>query len=105
MKRLAYAYLIGLGACFTSLSIANRPQVGRWNNLAAAMLGLSASVADSFGLRNLIFPTVVAAAVLSLIFVMAEAFRSREGWLRWAGYALWGLLALSTLWWFRPPPI
>jgi len=105
VMRLLYAYLIGLAACFISFSVANRPHGGHWNTLFAALLGMSATVANAFGQRSMTIPTVFAAAVLSLVFVLAEALRSRGSWLRWAGYALWLLLAVATFWWFAPPNI
>jgi predicted ferric reductase len=105
VKRLIYAYLIGLAACFISFSVANRPHGGHWNTLVAALLGMSATIANAFGQRSMTVPTVFAAAVLSLVFVLAEALRSRSSWLRWAGYALWVLLAVATFWWFAPPNI
>ena len=105
MMRLVYAYLIGLAACFISFSVANRPHGGHWNTLFAALLGISATVANAFGQRGMTIPTVLAAAVLSLVFVAAEALRSRGSWLRWTGYALWVLLAVATFWWFAPPNI
>lgn len=105
VMRLVYAYLIGLAACSISFSVANRPHGGHWNTLFAALLGMSTTVANAFGQRSMTGPTVFAAALLSLVFVLAEAVRSRGSWLRWAGYALWVLLAIATFWWFAPPNI
>lgn len=105
MKRLAYAYLVGLAACFISFSVAHRPHAGYWNTLFAALLGISATVAKAFGQQTLTIPTAFAAAVVALVFVLAEALRARRSWLRWVGYGLWGLLAVATLWWFKPPSI
>ena len=104
-SRLIYAYLIGLAACFISFSIAHRPNAGHCNTLFAALLGISSAIADAFGQRSLVIPTVFAAAVLALVFVIAEILRSRRSWLRWAAYGLWVLLAVATFWWFVPPNI
>jgi len=49
MKRFVYAYLIGLTACLISVWLAYRPQVGRWNFLFTAVLGISSRVADAAG--------------------------------------------------------
>ena len=105
VMRLVYAYLIGLAACFISSSVASRPNWGHWNTLFAALLGMSATVANALGQRSMTVPTVFAAVVLSLVFVLAEALRARSSWLRWMGYALWVLLAVATFWWFVPPNI
>jgi hypothetical protein len=77
VMRLLYAYLIGLAACFVSFSVANRPHGGHWNTLFAALLGVSATVANASGQRGMTVPIVFAAALLSLVFVLAEALRSR----------------------------
>lgn len=103
MKRLVYAYLVGLAACV--ISVAYRPQVGRWNLLFAAVLGISSRVADAAGSRMVPGYMALAIALLSLLFVLAEALRSRGSWLRWAGYGLCALLAVALLWWFAPPNI
>jgi hypothetical protein len=103
--RLVYAYAVGLAACFVSFSVANRPHGAHWNILFAALLGMSSTLANAFSERSMTVPTVFAAALLSLIFVLAEALRSRGSWLRWAGYAFWVLLAVATFWWFAPPNI
>lgn len=105
MKRLVYAYLIGLAACFVSISIAYRPQGSYWNILFAALLGISGTAADIFGQQSMTVPMVLAAAVLSLIFVAAEVLRSRGTWLRWVGYGLWVVLAIASFVWFAPPNI
>jgi Ca2+/Na+ antiporter len=105
VRRLIYAYLIGLAACFISFSVAHRPHGDHWNTLFAALLGMSATVADLFGQRSLAIPTIFAAAVLALVFVLAEALRARRSWIRWVGYGLWILLAVATFWWFAPPNI
>ncbi len=105
MKRLVFAYLIGLAACFISISIANRPHVGHFNHLFWALLGISSAAADVGRQRVAPIHLALAAALLSLLFVLAEAFRSRDSWLRWLGYGLWALLAVASLFWFTPPNI
>jgi len=105
MKRLVFAYLIGLAACFISVCIANRPTAGHVNFLFAALLGISSTVAN-VGHQH-VAPTqmALAAALLSLVFILAEALRSRDTWPRWLGWGLWALLAVASLFWFRPPNI
>lgn len=105
VRRLVCAYLIGVAACSISIWAANRPQGGHWNILFEALLGMAASVADVFHKSSVNGFFVPAAAVLPLVFVLAEALRSRSSWLRWSGYAVWILLAVATFWWFLPPNI
>ena len=47
----------------------------------------------------------LAAVLLSVVFVMAEALRTRNSWLRWLGYGLWAVLAIASILWFKPPAI
>ncbi len=49
MKRLVYAYLIGLAACVISILVAYRPQAGRWNFLFVAVLGISSRLTGAAG--------------------------------------------------------
>jgi hypothetical protein len=67
---------------------------------------MSSTVADA-AYHQGVAPTdlAIAAALLSLLFVLAEGLRSRDSWLRWLGYGLWALLAVSSLFWFTPPNI
>jgi hypothetical protein len=106
VKRLVFAYLIGLAACFVSMSIANRPNANHWSILYAALLGMSSTVADA-AQHQRVAPTdwALAAALLSLLFVLVEGLRSRNSWLRWLGYGLWAVLAAASLFWFTPPNI
>lgn len=105
MKRLVYAYVIGLAACLVSIWVAYRPQVGRWNLLFAAVLGISSRLSGSVGHRLAPASMALAVALLSLLFVLAEALRSRDSWVRWVGYGLWVVLAVALLGWFAPPNI
>jgi len=105
MKRLAYAYAIGLTTCLVSVLLANRHQGGRFTLLFAALLGISSGVAQFVGSRMVDVSMTVASALLSALFVFAEALRSRSCWLRWLGYGLWALLALASLVSFSPPKI
>jgi Na+(H+)/acetate symporter ActP len=104
MKRLVFAYLIGLAACLISVWVANRPNAGHVNFLFAALLGISSTVAN-VGHQHAASQMTLAAAVLSLLFILAEALRSRDTWTRWLGWGLWALLAVASLFWFRPPNI
>jgi hypothetical protein len=105
MKRLVFAYLIGLAACFISIAVVNRPNVKHVSFLYAAMLGVSSTAADLGHHR--VGPThlALAAALVSLLFVLAEGLRARGSWVRWTGYGLWALLAVASLFWFTPPNI
>jgi hypothetical protein len=105
MKRFVYTYLIGLAACVISISTAYRPKVGRWNLLFAAVLGISSRMADAAGRRMVPAYMALVIALLSSLFVLAEALRSRDSWLRWLGYGLWVLLAVATFVWVAPPNI
>jgi hypothetical protein len=105
LKRLSFAYLGGLAACFISLSIVNRPNAKHINLLYSALLGLSSTAADIGHQRVGPIHVALAAALLSLLFILAEALRSRDSWLRWTGYGLWALLAVASFWWFTPPYI
>jgi hypothetical protein len=105
MKRLVYAYLVGLAACVISVSLGYRPDVGRWNLLFAAVLGISSRAADAAGRRMAPAYMAVAVALLSSLFALAEALRSRHSWLRWLGYGLWLLLAVASFVWVAPPNI
>ena len=106
VARFIFAYLIGLAACFISLSVANRPHGGHWNLLFAASLGISSMLAGALGQQAMSVVSIVpAVALLSLVFLAAEVLRSRGSWLRWIGYGLWVLLAVATLCWFLPPNI
>lgn len=103
MKRLVYAYLIGVAACLASVWLAYRPGVGRWNLLFAGVLGISSRV--SAGRPTAPAYIGLAVALLSLLFVLAEALRSRGSWVRWLGYGVWVLLVVASLLWFPPPNI
>jgi hypothetical protein len=106
MKRLVFAYLIGLAACFVTMSIVNRPSVRHFNMLYWALLGTSSTVADAAQHQRVApMDLALAAALLSLLFVLAEGLRSRDSWLRWLGYGLWALLAAASLFWSTPPNI
>lgn len=105
MKRFVYAYLIGLAVCLGSVWLAYRPQVGRWNFLFAAILGISSRVADAVGRQWLPLATAFTVALLPSLFMLAEALRSRGSRVRWVGHGLWVLLAVASLWWFPPPNI
>jgi hypothetical protein len=106
VMRFVFAYLIGLAACFISVSIAHWPHGSRWNLLFAASLGISSTVAGVLGRQAMSAVSIVpAVAVLSLVFLAAELRRSRGSWLRWIGYGVWALLAVALLWWFPPPNI
>lgn len=95
MKRLVYAHLIGLAACVVSIWVAYRPQVGRRNLLFAAVLGISSRLSDAAGHRLAPVSMALAIALLSLLFVLAEALRSRGSWVRWLGYGLCVVLAVA----------
>lgn len=105
MKRFVFAYLIGLAACFISVSIANRPNARHVNFLFGALLGISSTVANVGHQRMAPTQMALAAALLSLLFILAEALRARDSWPRWLGYGLWALLAVASLFWFTPPNI
>jgi hypothetical protein len=105
MKRLIFAYLIGLAACFISVAVVNRPTAKHVSFLYAALLGISSTAADVGNQRAAASHLALAAALVSLLFVLAEALRSRGSWLRWTGYGLWVLLAFASLFWFSPPSI
>ena len=104
MKRSIFAYLIGLAACFISIAVANHP-INRISFLYAALLGLSSTAADVGHQRMAPAHLALAAALLSLLFVLAEALRGRQSWLRWPGYGLWLLLVIASVFWFSSPNI
>ena len=105
MKRLFYAYLIGLLTCFLTIAIVSRMGARYVSVLYMALLGLSSTAGDivhqhvGFGYQ------ILAAGLLSCFFLLAEFFRTRDSWLRWFGFGLWLLLIVASLWWFLPPPI
>lgn len=117
MRRFLYAYLIGLATCTASalISLPNdhysygRPinplsiGLGLISRLVSGTLGLGWSPDESGGLLSHL-PLVFAVLFLALLFVWAEALRTRKDWARWFGYALWALLAFASLYWLRPPP-
>ena len=104
-KRLLFAYLIGLAACFISFSIANRPGIGYVNTVFAVTLGLSSWMAEIAGSRTIAIYIALAAGLLALLFVAAEALRVRDSWFRWLGYVLWAILVAASFLWFKPPNI
>jgi hypothetical protein len=104
MKRLVYAYSIGLATCFISVSIANYRPSGRVSILPGVLLGISSRVVNATGRRTPAY-MALAAALVSSLFVLADALRSRDSWLRWLGYGLWGLIAFASIIWITPPNI
>lgn len=105
-RRLFYAYLVGLVLGFLSASIANRAGARHWNTLFSGFLGVSSALTELFGQHRLsVISMVLAAGLLSFVFVVAEFLRSRQSWLRWLGWVVWFLLALASLIWFVPPNI
>jgi len=104
LKHLVYAYLIGMAASLLSASIANH--AAHWNTLFAAILGIASAISGAFSQASLGPASVVmAAALVSVVFLIAEALRSTDSWLRWMGYAIWFLLAVASFVWFVPPNI
>jgi hypothetical protein len=105
MKRLVFAYLIGWATCVITIFIANRPNLNHFSFLYFGLLGLSSGAADLRTQRMSPAHLVFAVALISMLFILAEALRSRGSWLRWLGYGLWALLAAAALFWFTPPNI
>jgi hypothetical protein len=106
MKRLFFTFLAGLLTCALTISIANLLGGKYWSSLYAALLGISSTTADMAHQRAAgIGAMALAASLVSVFFVLAEALRSRNSWLRWVGYLLWAMIALASLWWSRSPAI
>jgi len=104
-KRLSFAFLAGLLVCALTMEIARRTNGRYMSTLYAALLGISATIGDVAHQRAGIIQWVLAAVLISTLFAVAEALRSRASWLRWLGYVLWAILAIASLLWFKPPTI
>lgn len=105
MKRLFFTFLAGLLICAVTLAIANRINGRYVSALYAALLGISSTTGDLANQRAGIVHMSLAAVLLSVVFVVAEALRTRSSWLRWLGYGLWAVLAIASIVWFKPPAI
>jgi len=105
MKRLAFSFLAGLLICAVTIGITNRINGRYVSALYAALLGISSTTGDVANQRAGILHMALAAVLLSAVFVVAEALRTRNSWLRWLGYGLWAVLAIASILWFKPPAI
>ena len=105
MKRLLFAFFGGLLTCAVTAGVVSRISGKYVSALYAALLGISSTTGDAAHQHVGIVHMALAAVLLSAVFVVAEALRSRNSWLRWLGYGLWAVLAIASLLWFKPPAI
>ena len=105
MKRLFFTFLAGLLTCTVTVGVANWINGKYVSALYAALLGISSTTADAARQHAGAVHMILAAVLLSAVFVLAEVLRLRTSWLRWVGYGLWAVLVIASLLWFKPPAI